>query len=86
MTTEVVLADGRFATVRRITVGDMCVAGQAASGVAILARLSAMCVTLDDKMIDVDEWLAMDYEYAMPVFRQLSEQLSKAYQHRKGIA
>ena len=82
---EIVLADGRFAAVRPITVMDMLHATKLPPGIGTMAALCARCATLDGQEVPVDEWLAMEYGYVLPVFEQLAKQLEAAFKMREGV-
>ena len=86
MTTEIVLSDGFFASVRNITVADMCIATKLPPGIATMAGLCSLCVKLDGREFSIDEWMILDYAYVLPVFEQLRKQLESAYSMKDGVA
>lgn len=84
-TTEVVLPSGEFAAIRTILVSDM-VAFSSLSGLAAMAILAQRCATIDGKTLSPEEFLALPYGNAQPIFEALNAQLRAAYATRNGVA
>ena len=85
MASEVVLPSGAFAAVRDILVSDM-VAFAGLQGIASMAVLAQRCATIDGKTLSPEEFLALTYGEAQPIFEALNTQLKAAYSTRFGIA
>jgi hypothetical protein len=81
---EIVLMDGRFACIRKPTVGDL-VSCYDASSMTMMVKLFARIVTIDGKHLAVADWEMMDMDVAMPIMQHVSSLVSKALSIR-GVA
>ena len=82
---EVVLPSGAFAEVRVILVSDV-VAFTTLEGIAAMAVLAQRCATIDGKTLSPEEFLALPYGEAQPIFEALNAQLKAAYATRFGVS
>jgi hypothetical protein len=77
---EVVLEDGRFAKIRRVTRGDVIQAFAAAKGESLLmmAVLVTLTTTIDDEPIQMADWLDADNEFTEPIMVALGKMFDQA--------
>lgn len=84
---EVVLDDGRFASIKRPTRGDLVEMVVRAAGDMnmLIPHLVAMLVQIDGEPISVQEWLDSDFEASAPIANALDAILKSAGNNR-GVA
>lgn len=82
---EIVLTDGRFASVRRMKVRDLtdCTSGNAWEFCALLATRLTL---IDGKPVTLAEIMDGDYEVWRPVFKCITDQLDRSQLLQSGIA
>lgn len=83
---EIVLPSGRFASIRKITTGDIASAFQSNTGLYAMSVLMQLTATLDGVPLTLQQVLTMEYEETLPVFRNLTKQIERATKTMEGIA
>ena len=83
---ELVLPSGRFARqVRRPNVLDLALSFHK-SPILMLAVLAQRTVSIDDEMLPLETWLAMDAAEFFPLVEVLNREMNEMISHLKGIA
>lgn len=89
---EVVLEDGRFARIRRLTRCDWCAgfagAGNPTNFAILMAIVVSRTTTVDDEAISISDWMESDTEFTEPIVNAINTMLRQANENpnKGGIA
>ena len=83
---EIVLPNGVFVKMRRITWLDWINAMNTGSNYTAAIVLAHRCATFDGESRTIDQLQQMDIDDFMPIVELINKQFFKAQQHKGGIA